>query len=207
MTVTLRTPTETDRAEYVALRRASLPRLKPWEPLLGDDEAQFGDASFDRLLARVRLDSDEPSLICAGEGAAETDPGTRPGTIVGYVGLGQIYRGPFCSCFLGYWVGTPFARRGFGVAGVRAAVERALTPEGDGGLGLHRVEANIIPSNTASLALIRRVGFRLEGYSPRYLKIAGTWQDHERWAVTAEDWAQARPGPQTGEAERFRRNE
>jgi len=190
MTVTLRTPTETDRVEYVALRQGSLPHLKPWEPLLGDDEAQFGNASFDRLLTRVQLDSDEPFLICAGAESSDTgsaDPAL--GTIVGYVGLGQIYRGPFCSCFMGYWIGTPFARRGYGVAGVRATVGRALMPEEHGGLGLHRVEANIIPSNAASLALIRRVGFRLEGYSPRYLKIAGRWQDHERWAITAEDWA------------------
>jgi len=194
MTVTLRTPTEADRAEYVALRRASLPHLKPWEPLLGDDEAQFGDPSFDRLLSRVQLDSDEPFLICAGaESKTSGSASPAPGTIVGYVGLGQIYRGPFCSCFMGYWIARSFTGRGYGGAGVRAAVDRALRPEELGGLGLHRVEANIIPSNDASLALIRRVGFRLEGYSPRYLKIAGQWQDHERWAVTAEDWA-AGPG-------------
>ncbi|MFT5424997.1 MAG: ribosomal-protein-alanine N-acetyltransferase [Phycisphaerales bacterium] len=194
MTVTLRTPTEADRAAYVALRRGSAAHLKPWEPLLGDDHAQFGDASFDRLLNRVRLDSDEPFLIGAGESPTEVGSEVPVGTIVGYVGLGQIYRGPFCSCFMGYWIGTPFLGKGFGAAGVRAAADRALSPTEHGGLGLHRVEANIIPNNAASLALIKRVGFRLEGYSPRYLKIAGRWQDHERWAITAEDWAEDRAG-------------
>jgi hypothetical protein len=45
-------------------------------------------------------------------------------------------------------------------------------------------------------ARVKRAGFRKEGYSPRYLKISGRWQDHERWAILAEDW-QARPGTTT----------
>jgi len=57
-----------------------------------------------------------------------------------------------------------------------------------GPLGLHRVEANIMPKNRASIALVRRAGFRREGYSPGYLEIAGRWAGHERWALTVEEW-------------------
>jgi ribosomal-protein-alanine N-acetyltransferase len=65
-----------------------------------------------------------------------------------------------------------------------------------GHLKLHRIEANIQPENVASLKLVKRVGFVLEGYSRRYLKISGRWRDHERWAILAEDWKSKgkRPG-------------
>jgi ribosomal-protein-alanine N-acetyltransferase len=68
-------------------------------------------------------------------------------------------------------------------------VDTCFAPESVQGLGLHRVEANIQPGNEPSKLLARSLGFRLEGLSPRYLRIDGAWRDHERYALTAEEWA------------------
>ena len=56
-------------------------------------------------------------------------------------------------------------------------------------LKLHRVEANIQPGNTPSIALVKKCGFKREGLSRKLLKVCGRWRDHERWAVLAEDFA------------------
>jgi ribosomal-protein-alanine N-acetyltransferase len=60
-------------------------------------------------------------------------------------------------------------------------------------LKLHRLEANIQPSNHRSILLVRRAGFSREGYSRKYLRICGRWRDHERWALLADDWRRVRP--------------
>jgi ribosomal-protein-alanine N-acetyltransferase len=87
---------------------------------------------------------------------------------------------------MGFWVGVQHTRKGYATEGVTLCLEHAFEH-----LGLHRVEANVIPRNTASLATVRKCGLKKEGYSPGYLKIAGEWCDHERWAITIEEWAAA----------------
>jgi len=103
--------------------------------------------------------------------------------IVGAIELSQIVGGRFRSAYLGYHIGEPFARRGY----MREALTLALAFV-FGRLRLHRVEANIQPHNRPSIRLVKRLGFRREGYSPRYLNIGGRWRDHERWALLVEEW-------------------
>jgi ribosomal-protein-alanine N-acetyltransferase len=70
---------------------------------------------------------------------------------------------------------------------MREALSLVLTTAFDE-MGLHRLEANIQPGNARSRALAQGLGFRQEGFSPRYLRIGGEWRDHERWAILAEEW-------------------
>ena len=108
------------------------------------------------------------------------------GRLVGVVNINEIVAGAFSAPISAITACPEF--RGSGMMGeaLRATVELAF-----GELGLHRLEANVQPANTASLALLRRAGFRKEGFSPRYLRIDGQWRDHERWALLADDAAPA----------------
>ena len=170
--VHVRHPEARDRDEYLALRRASADFHRPWEPAPLPGVDPYSVEVFHDYLAGAREPSRERLLVCARE----------DDRIVGAVNLSQIARGPLQSAYVGYWIGAPFARRGYMTEGLLLAVHHAF-----GALELHRVEANIRPENGASIALVRRVGFRKEGYSPRYLKIAGEWCDHERWALLSDE--------------------
>jgi ribosomal-protein-alanine N-acetyltransferase len=98
------------------------------------------------------------------------------------ININCIVGGTFQSAYLGYYVGAPFARRGYMVEGMKLVTRYAFDE-----IKLHRVEANVQPGNIASVALVRKCGFRKEGFSPRYLKIFGDWRDHERWALLADE--------------------
>ncbi|MFF3862478.1 GNAT family N-acetyltransferase [Streptomyces sp. NPDC002209] len=108
------------------------------------------------------------------------------GAIAGFVNVNNIVRGAFDCGALGYGAFAHAAGRGLFREALGVVVAHAFAPEDEGGLGLHRLEANIQPGNAASLALVRGAGFRLEGFSPDFLFVEGAWRDHERWAITAE---------------------
>jgi ribosomal-protein-alanine N-acetyltransferase len=59
-------------------------------------------------------------------------------------------------------------------------------------LALHRLQISIIPRNTASHRVVAKLGIRDEGIAVRYLEINGTWEDHVRYAITAEEWVERR---------------
>jgi [ribosomal protein S5]-alanine N-acetyltransferase len=165
--VYLRTPQRPDRAEFVSLMRASRAFHRPWATAPTDDEA------FDAYLVDSRRPDFEAMLVCRREDRA----------ILGFFNLSHITRGSLQSAYLGYAVGSTFARHGYMREGIELVLREAFMT-----LRLHRVEANIQPGNHASISLARGAGFAREGFSPRYLKIGGRWRDHERWAILAEDW-------------------
>jgi ribosomal-protein-alanine N-acetyltransferase len=98
--------------------------------------------------------------------------------LVGVINLSEIVLGAFRSAYLGYYSFAGYERQGLMREGLAAVVRHAFKS-----MKLHRLEANIQPGNTASIALARSCGFSKEGFSPRYLKIGGRWRDHERWAL------------------------
>ena len=105
------------------------------------------------------------------------------GGLVGVVNVSEIVHGCFRSAYLGYYAFVPYAGRGLMKNGLTQVITHAFDVT-----KLHRLEANIQPGNRPSKALVRKLGFKREGLSPRYLKINGRWRDHERWAILSEDW-------------------
>ncbi|MFG3281956.1 GNAT family N-acetyltransferase [Streptomyces sp. NPDC048111] len=130
-----------------------------------------------------------PEAYAAYAGRLLTDPARHGflvcerdgGAIAGFININNVVEGAFLSGALGYGAFAPAAGRGLMTEGLALVTRHAFTT-----LGLHRLEANIQPANEASLKLVRRAGFRLEGYSPDFLFIDGAWRDHERWALTKE---------------------
>lgn len=178
--VSLRRPSARDRREFLEQVRASRSLHRPWVHPPDDD------AAFDAFVRSGKRASSERLLLCRNEDRA----------IAGVFNLSQIFYGPFRSAYLGYYAFAHFAGRGYMHDGIRLVLRHAF-----GGLGLHRIEANIQPGNTASIELVRGAGFRREGFSPRYLKIGGRWRDHERWAILADDVA-GRGGQRSEESRR-----
>lgn len=170
--VLLRFPVEADRAEFIATRQVSRAFLEPWEPIREPGFDAWGDDGFDREIECRQLHTQERWLIVRrGDGA-----------ILGRLALTGIERGPFQCGRLGYWIGEHFAGNGYMTEAIRLGVSRCF-----GTMGLHRVEANVMPSNVASRRVLEKAGFECEGMSPKYLSIAGAWADHERWAITRDD--------------------
>jgi ribosomal-protein-alanine N-acetyltransferase len=103
--------------------------------------------------------------------------------LAGVINISEIVQGSFRSGYLGYYSFVPYNGRGYMTEGLRTVLREVFRVK-----RLHRLEANIQPHNEESRRLVQRLGFRQEGFSPRYLKIGGRWRDHERWAITIEDW-------------------
>jgi ribosomal-protein-alanine N-acetyltransferase len=161
--VLLRRVRAADEARFLELAEVSSALHRPWVAL------PRTAVEFAAYLARFDQVHAVGMVVCLREG----------GDLAGMVNINEIVRGSYQRGVLGYAAFLPHAGRGYMAEGVALAVRYAFD-----GLGLHRVEADIQPGNTASVRLVERLGFRREGFSPAYIKIDGTWRDHERWALT-----------------------
>lgn len=165
-----------DVEAYRLALEASRARIGRWNPV------DFG---------RVAADLEEQSPQRRTLMVLANDPAGAHG-LVGRVNISNIVRGTFGSGSLGYDAYDPYAGRGLFREGLALVVDLAFRRSDDGGLGLHRVEANVQPGNARSALVLRSLGFRHEGETPRMLLLGGPdgtrWRDHERYAVTAEEW-------------------
>lgn len=168
--VSIRPPRRDDEAEFVERVRASRSLHVTWSRLPDTPEG------FAEMLVGASAPAEAVYLIVRDE----------DGAIAGIARLSQIFLGNFRSAYLGYSALVPFDGRGYMTEGLRLVLHEAFGP-----IGLHRVEANVQPDNERSISLVERLGFRREGFSPRYLKIAGRWRDHVRYAILAEDFRRA----------------
>ena len=165
-TVYLRHPVRGDLEEFQFLASASLDLHKPWI------YPPSAEGAFHAYVERSRSERFLGFLICL----RQTD------AIIGVANLSEIVRGVFQSAFLGFYGHAEYSGRGLMREGVRVVLHYAFSKA-----KLHRIEANVQPDNSRSLALVRALGFQQEGFSPKYLKIGGQWRDHERWAILAEN--------------------
>lgn len=179
--VLLRPLSVTDFPAWTEVRTRNADWLLRWEPrrLPGQPD--------------VTTDRDAFSVRCSAR-ERERQLGTGygfgvfvEGRFAGEINLSAIQRGPFQSAYVGYWIDEAEAGHGYTPEALVVLIRFAFDD-----LRLHRVQIAIIPRNTASRRVVEKVKVREEGVAERYLEINGVWEDHVRYAITAEEWQQRR---------------
>ena len=173
--VCVRPPEGRDWQAWAELRTASRDFLVPWEPSWASDA--HSRATYRRRLRRQQRDANDDLahsyfLIRRADEA-----------LMGGITVSNVQRGVAQSCSVGYWIGESFPGGGYMTEGLTCVLEHCFSSH-----GMHRVEAACMPNNNASQALLKRCGFRGEGYARKYLKINGAWRDHLLFAVIASEW-------------------
>jgi ribosomal-protein-alanine N-acetyltransferase len=175
--ILLRPLTVADFAQWQEVRRRNVDWLTRWEPsrIPGHpDTVEDRDAFAVRCSARQR----ERQLGTGFGFGIFVD-----GSFAGEINLSSVQRGPFQSAYVGYWIDEKHAGQGY-VPEALVVLARFVFEE----LKLHRMQIAIIPRNDASRRVVDKLGLRDEGTALRYLEINGVWEDHVRYAITAEDW-------------------
>lgn len=164
-----------DAEELAALVRANRDHLTPWDP-----RRPSRWWTLEGQIEQLRRDV---AAWDAGVGYAFAVLDREADRIIGRQALANVVRGPWCNATMGWWTSADVAGQGHATAAallvLRFAFEHA---------GLHRVQPAIVPRNTPSIRVAQKAGFRHEGTALRYLEIAGRWEDHHIFAMTAEEW-------------------
>jgi ribosomal-protein-alanine N-acetyltransferase len=177
----LRPPRPSDVGALRASLRENVEHLRPWTPAAADGADPLSLTELARGVARARRDWTQDAQYTLLVTAREPDE-----PIVGRIAL-TVMRSAFQNAYVGYWVHADRQGQGLATEALGLAIELAFGP-----LGLHRLQAAIMPRNLASQRVVAHQGFRREGLAERYLQIAGRWEDHLLFALTLEEWERRR---------------
>lgn len=175
--VILRPLVASDFGEWSEVRQRCRDWLLKWEPqrIMGQP-----DPSVDREAFAVRCSARERERqLGAGYGFGIF----VDGHFAGEININSVHRGPFQNAYVGYWIDEARAGQGYMPESVVVVCRYAFEE-----LRLHRLQIAIIPRNTASRRVVEKLDLRNEGIAERYLEINGEWEDHVRYAITAEEW-------------------
>jgi len=145
--------------------------FKKWSPKY--DNGYFDKGYHKKNLEGIENETREGRIVKFGV-LLKNDPSR----IISMVELSNIIKGPFLSCFLGYMTDEKENSRGYTTEAIKKVIDYGFNE-----IKLHRIEANIIPYNAASIRVVEKLGFCLEGYSRNYLQINGKWEDHLHYVM------------------------
>lgn len=177
--IVLRQLVVTDFPQWREVRRRNVDWLTKWEPT-----RPFGapDVIEDREAFGIRCSSRQrEQQLGVGYGFGIF----VEGSFCGEINISSVQRGPFQSAYVGYWIDEAQAGNSYTPEAVVVLARHAFEQ-----LGLHRLQISIIPRNSSSRRVAEKLALREEGTALRYLEINGVWEDHVRYAITAEDWAE-----------------
>ncbi len=177
----LEVPRPNDAAALAAYCRENREHLAAWEP--ARDEAYFTAAHWTRELVALE------AAVRRGQALSfvlrlRAEPA---GPIQGRCALTNVVRGPFQAAHLGFSLDHRAQGQGLMAEALVATIRHAFEA-----MGLHRIMAAYVPTNERSARLLRRLGFRTEGFARDYLLLADAWRDHVLTALVNPAW---RPGP------------
>ena len=150
--------------------------LEPWVPKIGEE-------FFTNEFQLRRLEYEKELRDSGAEYRYRIFKKDDPQKNIGNVAVSQIIRGVLQSAFLGYSIDEKENGKGIATEAISKVIEVSFNE-----LKLHRLEANIIPTNEASIRVVEKLNFIKEGYSRNYCKINDKWQDHLRFAIINQNY-------------------
>lgn len=163
-----------DAEELLRLRLRNRQEHQQFEPLRDPD--YFTLDSQRQLISQRIVDARQDSAYMFGIFLLS-------GELIGQITISNVVRGVGQFADIGYFIDHELQGKGHTSAAVQLILEYAFRS-----LGLHRVQAAILPHNDGSRRVLEKNGFQAEGLARRFIKINGEWQDHRTYAILAEDF-------------------